>query len=474
MGSEIGNAERNSLLSLGKNVLNWIRKYPMILLLLPLVVAILFCERTGVLYPEEGAKYDSTYVHTFVVCSESKHTAKCERYEAQTYGGKVYLYVRRDEGQRTDSLAASCCLAPKVQLGDTIIAQTRIRRIENIGSFDYRKYLLRQGIIGSAYVSDYRLRPSAVCYPPSLQKRLYGRLAAAGLEGDELATVGALTLGYKEDLDPDLRHRFQASGAAHVLAVSGLHTGIIYALLLGLLTLGGRVKPLYENRWGRLVVGSIIIVAMWGYAWLTGMTPSVVRAVVMVSLFEIGRMLYREGLTLNSIAAAAVLILLVRPLDLWSVSFQLSFAATFAIVIFAGRYEKFLRRKEWKGVWGKIGACVIGTIIISLAAQIGTLPIMIYYFDYISSYFLMANLLVLPLVPVLLPCGLISLALGGSVCGIWFSKITWAIAWLMNHAVGWIESLPGSTIPASANLAMVGIYYGVLVVFCVIIGTKKT
>ena len=149
--------------------------------------------------------------------------------------------------------------------------------------------------------------------PNAMQQMLYGRLAAAGLEGDELATVGALTLGYKEELDKDLRRHFQASGAAHVLAVSGLHTGIIYGLLIALLTLGGHFKPMHENRLGRCAISLIIIGAMWGYAWLTGMTPSVVRAVLMVTIFEVGHMAYKRSFSINTIAAAAVLILLVKP-----------------------------------------------------------------------------------------------------------------------------------------------------------------
>ena len=93
-------------------------------------------------------------------------------------------------------------------------------------------------------------------YPPrtapnALQERLYGRLASAGLEGDELATVGALTLGYKEALRKELRQHFQVSGAAHVLAVSGLHTGILYGVIVWLLTLGCRFRPMHENRIGR-------------------------------------------------------------------------------------------------------------------------------------------------------------------------------------------------------------------------------
>lgn len=299
--------------------------------------------------------------------------------------------------------------------------------------------------------------------PNTLQQRLYDRLSAAGLEGDELATVGALTLGYKEDLDPALKRHFQASGAAHVLAVSGLHTGIIYGLLLFILTLGGRVRPMHENRLGRWSISLIIIVIMWGYAYLTGMTPSVVRAVLMLSLVEIGRALYRFSLTLNTIASSAFLILMVHPSSLWSVSFQLSYAATTAIVLFTPSFLSLPR--EQGRAKSRFWTYFIGIIVVSIAAQIGTLPITIYYFHQVSSYFLLANLIVLPLATVLVPSGLITIALGGSSLGLIAGKITWAFAWLMNHAVEWIEHLPGSTIPAHTNGWMVFVYYVLLLLF---------
>ena len=287
-----------------------------------------------------------------------------------------------------------------------------------------------------------------------------------GLTGDELALVGALTLGYKEDLDPELKHHFQASGAAHVLAVSGLHTGIIYALLLGLLTLGGRIKPMHDNRAGRWAISLVVIGCMWFYAWLTGMTPSVVRAVLMVTIFEVGRMLYRQAISLNTIAAAAVLILFVHPTDLWSVSFQLSFAATAAIVLVANEMGKIIHYDYLKRIrGGKILNWIVGILIVSLAAQLGTLPLTMYYFGQISNYFLFTNLIVLPLASLLVPCGLISIALGGTGLGVMVSKITWALAWLMNHSVGWLENLPGSTTKVAIGIGMVIVYYAMWIVF---------
>ena len=302
--------------------------------------------------------------------------------------------------------------------------------------------------------------------PNVLQERLYDRLRASGLEGDELATAGALTLGYKEELSKELRQHFQVSGAAHVLAVSGLHTGILYGVIVWLLTLGGRLRPMHENRIGRWALSLVVIAAMWGYAWLTGMTPSVVRAVVMVTIFEVGRMSYQRAFSLNTIAAAAFFILVARPTDLWSVSFQLSFAATAAIVS--------LPRPLHKGgeIVGKVGTFFGGIIMVSLAAQIGTLPITIHYFGQVSTYFLVTNLIVLPLATFLVPCGLISIALGGTAAGVLFSKMTFGFAWLMNHATGWIEQLPGSSFPAHADTGMVLLYYVLLALFLLFLPKK--
>lgn len=430
----------------------------MIAVLTVVVATLLFLDHfrpSVLLYKTECATIDSLRTYRFVLSSEHRETAKCWRYETQE---RVLLYIAKD------TLSPVTRNLPPLVPGDTIIARTRIRRGGMIGSFDYGRYLRRQGIIGSAYVRNYTCHPSPVTRHPSLQKRLYQRLAASGLSGDELATTGALTLGYKEDLDPELRHRFQASGAAHVLAVSGLHTGIIYAGLLALLTLGGRFRPRYENRLARTLLHSLLILAIWGYAWLTGLTPSVVRCAVMITIVELGIILYRQSISLNTIAAAAVLILLVRPLDLWSVGFQLSFAATAAIVlgaIEAGPIVQYNRLRV--NVLGKIINWFWGIIVVSIAAQLGTLPITMYTFGQVSNYFLLTNLLVLPLATLLVPCGLASVALGGTVAGKCVGYATHALAWAMNHSVGWIESLPGSATHVHINGIMVALLYAALV-----------
>ena len=416
-------------------MLSKIRAYPMVVLLLPLVAAILLFDHFRPFVPEE----EEARTYGFVIESAPKSTAKCERFETKVIGVRgleirgleVYLYLLRDSTRALPSW------------GDTVVAKTQIEWSRRTGR---------------AFAARYTILP-AKGHPIPLQVRLYRRLADAGLSGDELATTGALTLGYKDDIDPEVRRHFQVSGAAHVLAVSGLHTGILYGLVLWLLTLGGLFRPLYENRFGRCAISGVVIAVMWGYAWLTGMTPSVVRAVTMVTIFEVGRMVYRQAFSLNTIAAAAVLILAVRPTDLWSVSFQLSFAATTAIV----SLTPVLPFKE--GRWPQILKYIVGILVVSLAAQIGTLPITMYYFGQISCYFLLTNLIVLPIATVLVPCGLATIVLGGSWLGTMMGKITYGLAWAMNHSTGWIEHLPGSTVSVHIGLGMVVVYYLIFILF---------
>ena len=210
-----------------------LQAYPMVVILVVVIAALCICKHfqwpVNLLYQSECSTIDSLRTYSFVLQSTPKNTAKCYRYEADILAiwdstewaplyQKALLYIQRDS---TRSIP---------QAGDTIIAQTRLRRGGKIGSFDYGQHLRMQGYVGSAYIYRYSLHTASTHSIP-LQQRLYRRLEQAGLSGDELATTGALTLGYKEDLDPELRQHFQASGAAHVLAVSGLHTGILYHLI---------------------------------------------------------------------------------------------------------------------------------------------------------------------------------------------------------------------------------------------------
>lgn len=446
----------------------WFRGRPMLLLLLPIIAAILLCYYTHFpvdLLQDTDVDYLDT-LHTFqvVVADYPVSRTRTVRYTAEVRAvvdsmalpacGKVYLYLLPDS------------LHPIPTFGDTLLVRTQIRRGESIDGFDYGTYLRRQGIVGAGIVwrNQWCLLAHtaySLSSPKQWQHALLQRYRRCGLQGQTLSTVAALTLGYKEDLDRETTRVFQRAGAAHILAVSGLHTGIIYSILLIIFTFGGRCKPLYEQPVRRCLQSLLIIVSMWFYAALTGLTPSVVRSVLMLTLVEVGRMCYRQSLSLNTIAAAAFLILLIRPLDLFSVSFQLSFAAVIALLAFSRDFAHLLPT-AWirPRPLQRIVRYIVDILAVSLAAQLGTLPIALYYFGQCSNYFLLTNLLVIPLAWLIVVSSFLLLLVGG------IPYIGAAVAWLcqtltgaLTGSVGWIESLPGAVTEIRISLPMVLLLY---------------
>ena len=281
--------------------------------------------------------------------------------------------------------------------------------------------------------------------PNRWQQALVSRYQKLGIHGDALGTVSALTLGYKGDLNKEVIGDFRRSGAAHVLAVSGLHTGLVYAILLFLLTCFGRRVPFYEEQTKRCVISSVCIVGLWAYAYLTGMTPSVVRSVIMFTLAEVAHMLYRDRVSLNVVFFSAAIILAFRPTDLFSVSFQLSYAAVIMIVLCSPLFSFPALYKIRPQALSKVVGYGVGLITVSLAAQLGTLPITLYYFHQMSNYFLLTNLIVLPLAGILVPLGFATLVFGGiPYVG---DALVWSLQGLtdiMMCGVHWVQSLPGA------------------------------
>lgn len=430
-----------------RKVIRWLRARPFVVLLVPLIAVILLLPDRILLRETEVEWLDTTYTFQARITDYPVERAKTYRLMAEVTAvhntawqetkGRIYLYMAKDS-----TVAA-------LQPNDLIIFRGTVHRPDSIGTFNYATYLRRQGIAGTAYVgirkwhaigtsSRWSLRIAA----KRLQHRLVERYREVGITGNELGTLAALTLGYREELDPTIRQSFQRAGAAHVLAVSGLHTGIIYGVLWALLTGFGLWKPLYEQKWQRRVLSVVIIAAMWGYALLTGLTPSVVRSVIMVTIMQTAYMCYRNPISLNSVAAAAFLILMVRPTDLYSVSFQLSFAAVTAILIICPKAIHIPIRHKWLSVpvnW------TVNLAMVSIAAQLGTMPFTLYYFRQCSNYFLLTNLVVIGLATVITMAAFALLTIGwipgiGEAIGF---VIRWGV-WLLNTVVGWIEGLPGA------------------------------
>ena len=299
------------------------------------------------------------------------------------------------------------------------------------------------------------------------QRWLHQRYIAMGIHEPELGILSALTLGYREELDKDVQQSFSASGAMHILAVSGLHTGIVWGMIVWLLTLGGCAKPLYDQRAWQCVLSLLTLVALWAYAFVTGLSPSVMRSALMVTVVEVGWLFRRQSNSINSLAAAAVIILIINPLALWSVSFQLSFAAVAAIILIAQRMQRqvIIRGK----VWQYIG----GLLIMSVAAQIGTLPLTLHYFGQTSNYFALTNLVVIPAAFILLLLGIGTLVMSWCVVGEWLGEAAQWCTYGLRVFVEWIEGLPYSTTHIQLSAPSMGFCYAAIICALLMMSGEK-
>ena len=352
-------------------------------------------------------------------------------YRKTTLNHKAIVYLSRD--------SLSECLG----CGDELIAYTGFSTPANNGNpdeFDYARFLLRHQVsaIGNVHTGKWR-RISQDAVHSFRQKafdcreRVLAIYRHLGFQGDDFAVLSALTVGYKEGLSEEIRESFSVSGASHVLALSGLHIGFLYALLWFCL----RWLP---GRWRAMaVLRTLLIIAfLWGFAFFTGLSASVVRSVFMFSLFALSGLSRRKNFSLNTLFAVAFFMLLCRPVWLFDVGFQLSFCAVTAILLLQPRIYRW-----FPGVHSRIGHYLCSLMSVSIAAQIGTAPLVLLYFSRFSTHFLLTNLLVIPLVSFIMYATVIMLLFTPyfplqSIIAI---GVKWLIG-LLNFCVRWVEQLP--------------------------------
>ena len=396
--------------------------------------------------------WDRDTILAMRLLGNAQERTKTFQYEAEVEGGgKVLLYLQKDS-------------MPMPVMGDVLLVETQVRRGGKSGKFDYGLYLRRQGIVGTCWAlrrnwqligheDDMGLKGLA----KRSQYFLYQQYRKMGIEGQELGIISALTLGYREDLDKDVQRAFSASGAMHVLAVSGLHTGIVWGIVMWILTLGVLYKPLWEDKFRRWLLNISTIVLIWAYAFLTGLSPSVMRSALMLTFWALSSLLEQQTSRWNPLLAAAVVILIVNPLALWSVSFQLSFAAVAGIMLFGSSMQQAVVSK------GRVWQSVSRLLIVSLAAQLGTMPLTLHYFGQTSNYFALTNLIVVPMAGILLSLGFSTLAMSWCAVGEWLGLATKWCTWLLNQAVQWIESLPYSTTHMHlSEWGVIGVYGAII------------
>ncbi len=363
--------------------------------------------------------------------TEIKLTACADSSYSLTPALKAILYIPRDS--RSGRLHA----------GDRLIFKgnfTKPKPPQNPDAFDYRHYLNMRGIDYIIFTSKKQWKKlpanqdfSLVHFFEHLRFNLLQVLKNNGLSGQQYAVASAILLGNDELIDPGIRHNYAGAGAVHILCVSGMHVGIVFLIFSQLLFF------LNKNKYGRIIKNILLVLIIWSYAMLTGLSPSVSRAATMISMFIAAESLQRSYNPYNILAASAFLLLVFQPMLIFNVGFQLSYAAVLGIIAFYPPLFRifYFRIRLIRYLWAALA--------VSFSAQIGAFPVAAHYFHLFPNYFLLTNLAVFGLAYLILATGTGLLSLAwipplAKISGTFLSSQVF----LLNKIVVFISQLPGA------------------------------
>ena len=349
-------------------------------------------------------------------------------------------------------------------VGDCIAFYGKIKQPKTksvLNSFQYATYLVRQGLSGICYTSSKNctvLGKENLGWWSNLvtmqRDRLMNLFRKLNFEGEVLAIASALTIGTKEHLTEELRLSYTKAGVSHVLALSGLHLGVIYLFVFTLFSF-----VFYKFSFGKELATVIACVSIWFFALFTGGSPSIIRSALLFSLLGVGTLFNRKKVSLNSLSVVAFFMLLYNPHWLFSISFQLSFSAVASILLFTKPLQSLLRPKN------KIVKYVWSLLVVSFTAQLGTTPWVLFHFGTFSPYFLLTNLIVIPLITLLIYSLLLLILFGAidfiqlvlSNVVVWIiNSIHWTIDFVVTLPQSYVESLTVYPVELLVILAVFG------------------
>lgn len=376
-------------------------------------------------------KLDSIKTVTFQIREVLKPGTNYEKYRVeilkinnQVHRGKILLNVKKD----------SVFAAHKVD--DILVAAGPLRDLNsklNPYQFDYKAYLENQYVYHQLFVDHSKLLKvssevhTLLGYAAQLRTRINKELKRYNFRPDELALINALLLGQRQDISNDILDSYSKAGAIHILAVSGLHVGIILYLLSSLF------KPLEYFRHGRILKTVLIVIFLWSFAVVAGLSASVTRAVTMFSIVAIGINLKRPSNIYNTLAISMFFLLLFKPLFLFDVGFQMSYSAVFAIVSMQPHLVKLWQPKfkPVKKLWE--------IFTITMAAQIGVMPISLFYFHQFPGLFFVSNLVIIPVLGLILGMGILVILMAVlNILPYWIADLYGSMISMMNSFVRWV------------------------------------
>ncbi|MDG1175026.1 MAG: ComEC/Rec2 family competence protein [Flavobacteriales bacterium] len=402
---------------------------------------------------ERTDKFKKTHYSNFINPNDYLMVKVCDNLEEKQNSYKTILEVQQISSD-TNRIVSGKILAyfkkgvkiSSINYGDELLIKNKLNEVggaRNPNQFNYKHYLNINQINSQVFLDSVSWQKTGVnsgnglvAFSQRMRQKLYNYLSDNGIVGDQLKVASALLLGYRENLDKDLVKSYSSAGAMHVLAVSGLHVGILYLLLANLLKVFSKIKN------SKIWIALILISILWFYALMTGMSASVMRSATMFTFIIIGdKIIDRKGSIYNTLAISALVLILINPHIIYQVGFQLSYSAVLGIVYVQPKLYKLIYVKNifLQKVWAI--TCV------SIAAQIATFPLSLHYFHQFPVYFFIINLIVIPaaigifylgiFLFVTAPFGGLSLVIGKAMNG---------IIWVLNQAICITEKMAYSLI----------------------------
>ena len=455
-----------------------------------LILALMFCLGAGYLSIQPWLRRELPAGHVRQFVDQGKWIVTGTVADQPQGSGRQQAFTlqshRLGQGQRTFAVHGKIKVTvmdseTALRRGDAVVLSGHLHAIRgfcNPGGFDYQRYMALQGVHVKLYAQGKSLRhagaadPGAMARLDDIRRNLSLAMDAAltNYPPSALYLLKALTLGEQQNISPELREAFNRAGVSHVLAISGLHIGLVataaFALFSRLLCW---MPLLLRHGWVRRGAALLTLVPVAGYGLLAGLSPSTQRAMLMTTALMLTFWVGRRHDWLNALAVAALMLAIAFPPVLLTISFQLSFAAVSAILI-GMRVWPFPRTEGPKTLWRRWSERAVALIAVSVFATLGTLPLVLFYFNQISWIGPLTNLWVVPLVGMLiLPAGLLGILCAW--CGSSIATFCWQVAAVglegvirgVEETARWPFAASTTVTPSPLEMAL---FYLLLAVLC--------
>ncbi|QKJ61596.1 ComEC/Rec2 family competence protein [Flavobacterium sp. M31R6] len=378
--------------------------------------------------------FDKNHTYILTLREKLKSTVFNDRYIAlvnsidqEKSSGRILLNISKDSTRHSFDIGNQLKI-------NALLYKNRSQK--NPNQFDYQKYLENKQIYAQLYSEPNKIQLNAEItkdiwyYTARLRTRIIQNLEKSKFHNKELNVAVALIMGQQQDIDSEIIQDYQYAGAVHILSVSGLHIGFILLFVTFLL------KPFPNTKKGAFIKLLLTLAALFLFGILAGLAPSVVRSVTMFSFVAIGQYLRRSVNIYHTLLVSILLILLFQPSFLFDVGFQLSYVALFFIV-----WLQPLMAKLWQPK-NKILNYFWDILTVSFAAQIGTLPLSIYYFHQFPGLFFVTNIIVIPFLSIIMGVGCLVMVFASfSWVPFYPAKILEISIYYLDKIIGYIASL---------------------------------